>query len=326
MRRQLNTPLAWLALAVAAVLGLAAAGHAQGGAAGQEVDPENILVIDTRHGDIVVTLYPEFAPRHVERVKTLARSGFYDGLTFHRVIDTFMAQGGDPTGTGAGDSDLPNVSAEFTNRVDLAGEAVKIGEIRDGFLTIQGAPFSKISGADIVSAFPVGGGDMSLWRGLVLFHQPTALALMTGDGLVEANVQHCTGAASMARASDPNSANSQFFLMRGPAPWLDRKYSAWGQVVSGQEAVMALAVGEPPAFPDRMRSVRVAADLPAERRPRVSYPQVEAAAVTAQAAELAARLQEAGSRDFQVCTLQPEFVVTPPAVTDDDPLSALRGD
>lgn len=87
---------------------------------------------------------------------------------------------------------------------------------------------------------------------------------------------------------------------------------------------MALAVGEPPAFPDRMRSVRVAADLPAERRPQVAYPRVEAAALSGRAAELAARLQEAGSRDFQACALLPDYAVTPPAVVDDDPLSALR--
>lgn len=320
LRRRARLCAAALALAVLAAFSAAPA-SAQGG----EVEAENLLLIDTRHGDILVALYPQFAPRHVERIKTLARAGFYDGLAFHRVIDDFMAQGGDPTGTGAGDSDLPNLTGEFTARVDLAREAVKVGEIRDGFLTLGGAVFGTIDGADIVQVFPAGGGDLSLWRGALVFHQPTALALMTGDGMVEANLQHCVGMAAMARANDPNSANSQFFLMRGDAPWLDRGYTPWGRVVDGHDAVMALAVGEPPSFPDRMRSVRVVADLPAERRPRAFYPTVDPAAVAADAAALAERLAAADVRDYEACSLLPDFTVTPPAVVDEDPLAAMRG-
>ncbi|MGL4729680.1 MAG: peptidylprolyl isomerase [Bosea sp. (in: a-proteobacteria)] len=97
-----------------AILGLAAflatgTAHAQGAG-----DRENTLIIDTRHGAITIRLRPDLAPKHVERIKLLARRGFYDGIVFHRVIDGFMAQTGDPTGTGTGRSDLPNLAAEFT--------------------------------------------------------------------------------------------------------------------------------------------------------------------------------------------------------------------
>jgi peptidylprolyl isomerase len=152
-------------------------------------DPENTLIIETSKGKVVVALRPDLAPKHVERIKQLAREGFYDGIVFHRVIDGFMAQTGCPKGTGTGGSSYPNLAAEF-------------------------------------NAEP-----------------------------------HVRGVCSMARASSPNSANSQFFICFDDATFLDRQYTVWGKVIEGMDNVDKLAKGEPPRAPDKMVSMRVAADV-----------------------------------------------------------------
>lgn len=131
-------------------------------------------------GDVVIKLRPDLAPNHVQRITELANSGFYDGVPFHRVISGFMAQGGDPSGTGTRGSDKPNLRAEFSDE------------------------------------------------------------------------PHVRGTASMARTSDPDSANSQFFICFDDARFLDGQYTVWGQVESGMEYVDALPVGEPPREPGRI--------------------------------------------------------------------------
>jgi cyclophilin family peptidyl-prolyl cis-trans isomerase len=151
-------------------------------------DPENTLIIETTQGRVVIALRPDLAPKHVERIKQLAREGFYDGIVFHRVIDGFMAQTGCPKGTGTGGSEYPNLKAEF-------------------------------------NAEP-----------------------------------HVRGVCSMARAASPDSANSQFFIVFDDATFLDRKYTVWGQVIEGMENVDKIKRGEPVQNPDRMTSVKVAAD------------------------------------------------------------------
>jgi cyclophilin family peptidyl-prolyl cis-trans isomerase len=151
-------------------------------------DPENTLVMDIDHGRVVIELRPDLAPGHVARIKELAREGFYDGIVFHRVIDGFMAQSGDPTGTGAGGSGK-KLKAEFSD-----------------------AP-------------------------------------------------HVRGTASMARAQNPDSADSQFFICFGDARFLDRQYTVWGQVSEGMEYVDMIKRGEPVQDPDRIVQMRVAADL-----------------------------------------------------------------
>jgi peptidylprolyl isomerase len=151
-------------------------------------DPENTLIIETTQGRVVIALRPDLAPKHVERIKQLAREGFYDGIVFHRVIDGFMAQTGCPKGTGTGGSDYPNLKAEF-------------------------------------NAEP-----------------------------------HVRGVCSMARSASPDSANSQFFIVFDDATFLDRKYTVWGQVIEGMENVDKIKRGEPVQNPDRMTSVKVAAD------------------------------------------------------------------
>lgn len=153
---------------------------------------ENILYIDLTYGQVVIEMLPNIAPKHVERIKTLARQKFYDGIVFHRVIDGFMAQTGDPTGTGMGGSKLPDLKAEFSDE------------------------------------------------------------------------PHVRGAVSMARASDPNSGNSQFFIVTADSRFLDGQYSIWGRVIKGMEFVDKIKKGQgrdgKVVIPDGMLKVRVASD------------------------------------------------------------------
>ncbi len=138
------------------------------------------------NADVVIKLRPDLAPLHVARITELASEGFYDGVIFHRVIAGFMAQGGDPTGTGMGGSDKPDLPAEF-------------------------------------NAEP-----------------------------------HVEGVCSMARAQNPNSANSQFFICLDDARFLDKQYTVWGQVISGMEHVHAIPKGEPPRSPGKIVKATVA--------------------------------------------------------------------
>lgn len=206
----------------------------------RQVDPENTLYIDTVHGRIVIELYPEVAPNHVQRIKTLTRAGFYDGIIFHRVIDDFMAQTGDPLGTGEGASNLPDLREEFMFR--------------------RGPDMPFVQAAEQSRA------RLGFYKTLPIESQPDAQMAVTADGRVAANAIHCQGVVSMARAESPNSANSQFFIMRAPNTALDKRYTIFGRVVWGMDAVMALAIGNPPPTPDRMLAVRIAADLPESER------------------------------------------------------------
>jgi len=206
------------------------------------LDPENTLYLDLKDGRVVIELRPDFAPAHVARIKTLARDGFYDRLIFHRVIPGFMAQGGDPTGTGGGGSPLPDLPAEFTR---LVGEDEMMPVVGRTDLSPQ---------AGFVDGFPVAAQD-------------DMVRLARADGKLKMWPRHCPGVTSMARADDPNSANSQFFLMFGDARrGLDQSYTAWGWVVSGMEHVMNIAPGEPPARPDQIQKMQVAADVPGSER------------------------------------------------------------
>ncbi|MCZ8087266.1 MAG: peptidylprolyl isomerase [Brevundimonas sp.] len=237
----------------------AATSLAAGGAMAQDawraLAPENVWVLDTSKGRVVVALAPEVAPRHVERIRTLTARGFYDGLGFHRVIPGFMAQGGDPEGTGAGGSDLPDVPGEFSFR--RGREA--------GFTPMEPRPGQPLSG--IVGVMPV-------------VTQPDAQMMVTADFRVPATARFCPGVLGMARSTDPNSANSQFFLMTAANPGLDGDYTALGRVVQGLEVVNALKPGDPAedgavtADPDRIVRARMASDLPAVERPilRIAAP------------------------------------------------------
>lgn len=141
-----------------------------------------VMTLDT--GEVQIRLRPDLAPGHVARIVKLADSGFYDGVVFHRVIDGFMAQGGDPTGTGMSGSKEPNLKQEFSRE------------------------------------------------------------------------PHVRGVCSMARTSDPDSANSQFFICLDDATFLDGQYTVWGEVTEGMDAVDALPKGEPPRNPGKIVTAR----------------------------------------------------------------------
>ncbi|MEM6901606.1 MAG: peptidylprolyl isomerase [Pseudomonadota bacterium] len=151
------------------------------------LDPENTLLLELKGGQVTIQMRPDLAPRHVDRIKELVRQNFYNGIVFHRVIDGFMAQTGDPTGTGTGGSGI-KLPAEFT--------------------------------------------DTNFGRGTI----------------------------GMARTQDPNSGDSQWFICFNNCSFLNGQYTVWGQVVDGMEHVDAITRGEPPANPDQIISLQVAAD------------------------------------------------------------------
>lgn len=163
-------------------------------------DPENTLYLDLKDGRVTIELLPAKAPEHVKRIKELTRKGFYDGVKWHRVIDGFMAQSGDPTGTGSGGSDLPDLRAEFN--------------------------------------------DENFGR----------------------------GAVGAARTQDPNSANSQFFICFDDCSFLNGQYTVWGKVTSGMETVDKITRGEPPANPDVIVKMQVAADAKEDAAPAKAAP------------------------------------------------------
>ena len=266
--------LALASLATAALLASSATAAPRPGAPNwRPLDPENGLVIDTTRGRIIVEMAPEAAPRHVAQIKALARQHLYDGLSFFRVIDGFMDQTGDPMNTGEGSSSLPNLKAEFSFRRSAASAFVRAA-----------APMGEVEG--MLGSLPV----ISL---------PDSRMTKAPDHTVAAWGAYCPGVAGMARDDDPDSANSQFFLMRAAYPTLEQKYTAWGRVLVGQDAVGAIKTGEPPPDPDRMLSVRVLADLPEAQRPKVSVMDVRGPAF----ARLLARTRRARGADFSVCDI-----------------------
>jgi len=152
-------------------------------------DPDNVLYLDLSNGGrVAIRLMPSWAPSHVERIKTLPRQGFYNGIIFHRVIEGFMAQTGDPTGTGQGGSQLPDLKAEFNS------------------------------------------------------------------------MPHVRGSVSMARTDNPDSANSQFFIVFYPRFALDRRYTNFGRVIAGMQYADAIERGEPPANPTKILQASLASD------------------------------------------------------------------
>lgn len=252
------------------------------------VPPENLLVIDTTKGRVLVEMIPEIAPLHVERMRLLARNGFFDNLTWHRVIDQFMAQTGDPLGTGDGQSPYPDLKAEFTFR---RGPEL-------GF-----APVAAPAGAQLgfVHALPIQ-------------TQPDAMMATTADHKVHGWGLYCPGVAGMARDDNPDSANSQFFLMRQAYPSLDKRYTVWGVTVAGLDVVRAIKVGDGDngvvtSDPDRMTRVRVASDLPESERPVAQILDT----ASPRFLELVAAIRAEKGADFSACDVVLPSQVTGPA-------------
>jgi peptidylprolyl isomerase len=236
--------------------------------------PEDVVVIDTSKGRVILELIPEVAPGHVARFQELTREGVYDGRTFFRVIDRFMAQTGDPDDTGEGGTKKPNLKAEFTFRRDAA------------------TPF--------VAAAAPAGTEVGLLKSLPVVSQALSWAQVTSDKKVAAWGTYCPGVVGEARDEDVDSANSQFFLMRQPYPSLDKRYTAFGRVLVGLDVVRAIKTGEPVAAPqDRMIKVRLLADIPPAERPSVRV--VDTASPWFKA-EIARKRVSRGA-DFSVCDL-----------------------
>lgn len=216
-----------------------------GNAEWRPVDPENLIVVDLPAGLLYIELRPDLAPKHVEQIKALVRRGFYDGLTFHRVIEGFVAQGGDPKGDGTGGSDLPDIAAEFSRDAEEVANFTAIGRDR------QAARVGLIDGV------PAGA-------------EPESLRAIRGDRTVRLWGAHCPGVMSMARATAPDSANSQFFLVIGDARQsLDQRYTVWGWIVDGIENARRIERGEPPKRPTPIVRMRIGADVPAAELPKI---------------------------------------------------------
>lgn len=264
------------AAAIAAAFVGPAAGQAAGPAASdwRTPDPQNVLVIDTNKGRVIVEMIPEAAPNHVARLRELTRAGLYDGRKFFRVIDQFMAQTGDPQDTGAGGSDKPDLAAEFTFRRGA-----------DSAFTAVAKP---------------AGGEAGFVGPMPAMSQNPAMMVMTADSKVSAWGLFCPGVLGMARGNEEGSANSQFFLMRQAYPSLDKRYTAFGRVISGLPAVRAIKTGEPVAEPmDQMQKVRVLADIPAKERPSVRVVDTRSAWFAAEVE----RVRAAKGADFSVCDI-----------------------
>ena len=249
------------------------------------VAPENLLVIDTAKGRILVELEPRMAPQAVARVRTLADQGFYDGLKFHRVITDFMAQTGDPLGTGQGGSDLPDLAGEFEFRRG-----------RDaGFVSVMTTPQGQTG---LVGSVPV-------------TTQPDAQMMVTADFQTAGQALFCPGVAGMARNQDPHSANSQFFLMTGSNDSLNGLYTPFGRVVAGLDVVEALKPGSEAANgrvtdPDVMTRARTAAAMPQGQRPVVRVLSPSSPAFTALVEQVRT---ERGAR-FTICDIELPVQVT----------------
>jgi len=215
------------------------------GDAWRELDPDNTILMDLPAGPVVIELRPDFAPINAGRIKTLVREGFYDGLYFHRVIEGFVAQGGDPKGDGSGGSNRPDIKAEFSRPLGSVGEFTVIGRDR--------------------IAAQVGFVD-----GLPVASQPASLSSFLANGTSDMWGIHCPGTMSMARATPPDSANSQFFFVIGDARLsLDSRYSVWGWAVHGLRYSKRISRGEPPTRPTPIVRVRLLADIPEDERPDV---------------------------------------------------------
>lgn len=211
----------------------------------RDLDPENMLVLDLPTGQVVIEIRPDFAPINAGRIRELTREGFYDGLRFHRVIEGFVAQGGDPKNDGSGGSDKPNIQGEFTRNINSL----------DNFAVI---------GRDRVAA------QVGYIDGLPVASQPPSLGSFLENREVNVWGIHCPGTLSMARATAPDTANSQFFFVIGDARLsLDARYSVWGWVVDGMRHSRRIARGEPPTRPTPIVRARMGSDIPADERPEV---------------------------------------------------------
>jgi len=250
------------------------------------VEAENLLKISTSEGVIWVELAEAFAPAHTARMRELARQDWFDYKVWHRVLDGFMAQGGGALDNPSIAAPTQPLQAEFTIRRDPS--EIEIPEIQERMIN----PRSNRSRA-----------QAGFWNGFPAATQPAAAAGIMGDGRVDSWLIHCDGAAAMARTSDPNSGNAQFYIVRGDAEHLNAQYTVWGKVRAGHDVTYALnegTLGEDRGFqPSFIEDVEVVSDLPEDDRPTIEVIDTGSQAF----ADYLAALESASGETPDVCEI-----------------------
>jgi peptidylprolyl isomerase len=262
----------------------------------RKVDAENLLQFTVNGKEILIELRPDIAPVHVAQVKKIVRDGNYDRTPFHRVIDKFMAQGGDVYSIYAINPRYPNMPGEFNWARDPNKQPVQwFGMTADG---------SKIGYLD----------------GFIIQGQPDEVAMISDPPVARTWAIHCQGIASMARSRSPDSAGTEFYLMRaarvGPGTPLDKNYTIWGRAVTGLDVIQGIKLGPPdndgrfpnPNQADKLSKAVIAADIPEAKRPTLYVRRTDGP-------EFAATLAAITVTDpYEACALPPlDVIVERPA-------------
>jgi len=275
------------------------AGPADDPANWRKIDPENLLVMTIKEQQVLIEMRPDFAPKHVEQIRKIVRDGNWDKLPFHRVIDDFMAQGGETYAVYQIYPRYGTLKHEFTFGRSPKTQPVKI--------------VGKTAAGD----------QLGYLDGFMVQGQPDAVAAISAPPVAKTWALHCSGIASMARTSDPDSAETQFFLMRHPRVGpkedggLDAEYTIWGRALVGIEAIRSIKAGVesengvlPTGTADKLSKVVVAADMKPHLKPTVYVERTDGPAF---AAKLAAAAMPAPATPLDACGLpSPEVVVERP--------------
>ncbi len=279
-----------MAAAALTVAAAAYAGPADDPANWRKVDPENMLQFTINKQEVLIELRPDIAPKHVEQVKKITRDTNYDKLPFHRVIDDFMAQGGEVYAIYQIYPRYPMLKAEFTWQRDPTKQKVQwFGSTAEG---------DKLGYLD----------------GFLVQGQPDETAMISDPPLAKTWALHCAGVTSMARTDDPNSADTQFFLMRQPRvgpEGLDAKYTVWGRALTGLDVIRGIKAGPEetdgrfasPTQADKLTKAIVVVDIPEKKRPTVYVRRTDGPEFAATLATLKA------SDPYQACELPPVDVI-----------------
>jgi peptidylprolyl isomerase len=279
-----------MAAVMLGMAGAASAGPADDPANWRKVDPENLLQFTINKQEVLIELRPDIAPKHVEQVKKITRDGNYDKLPFHRVIDDFMAQGGEVYAIYQIYPRYPMLKGEFTWQRDPGKQKVQW-----------------------FGATPEG-DKLGYLEGMLVQGQPDETALISDPPTAKTWALHCSGVTSMARTGDPDSADTQFFLMRHPRvgpTGLDQKYTVWGRSLTGLDVIRGIKVGPPendgrftsPSQADKLTKAVVVADIPAAKRPAVYVRRTDGP----EFAETLATLKAADP--YEACELPPVEVI-----------------
>lgn len=279
-----------MAAAALTVAGAAYAGPADDPANWRKVDPENMLQFTINKQEVLIELRPDIAPKHVEQVKKITRDTNYDKLPFHRVIDDFMAQGGEVYAIYQIYPRYPMLKGEFTWQRDPSKQKVQwFGATAEG-------------------------DRLGYLDGFLVQGQPDEAALILDPPRVKTWALHCAGVTSMARTNDPDSADTQFFLMRQPRvgpDGLDAKYTVWGRALTGLDVIRGIKAGPAetdgrfasPTQADKLNKAMVVADIPEKKRPTVYVRRTDGPEFAATLATLKA------SDPYQACELPPLDVI-----------------